>query len=471
MPDYGILKRASFGFLALAVAVVLVLAVALIFYSLPMADDFCRAAKADAVDHLRNIYQYWSGRWFSIGLGVVLLSRISLTDIYPLLMAILFCLAYIGWLMAVLTIFRGRLPIATAVAGSFVLFAYFWATIPSPGETFYWASGAFENLLGLVFAAASLGLMTTRRGARSSVGRVGLFAGACGAAVAATGTHEVTALALSMVSVTICASHFYTRHPGLRAWLIFTVVVLIGALIVVFAPGNFNRVRFFTESGDLLRTVQMAAWGTVTVLTPWTLDLKLWALSVLAMGMIAPAEGNPSWHGGSRIPWRWVVPVLTIMFTITIFLATGWGSGSVGPPRLHDQIYAVFLAGWMVTVRAWADRISPAVRGVCRGPGMLVAATILAAGLVSATNTTNAVHDFARNMAHDVAAWHAAVQRRYLLISNAVAAGHRNVRVPAPPMRPLSFANIDLTAIPGAAQNVCVARYFKLTSLALEANQ
>jgi hypothetical protein len=131
-------------------------------------------------------------------------------------------------------------------------------------------------------------------------------------------------------------------------------------------------------------------------------------------------------------------------------------------------MYALFLIGWAMSLLAWAERLSPAVQRACAGPGLTTAPFVLAAGLLAAPNTTNAIHDFARNSSHDVAAWQAAIEAREDFIRQARAEGATDVVVPAPPVHPWSFADADLSLVTGAPQNACPARYYGLKTLGVE---
>lgn len=462
------LRGVSTAVLWLSVAVVLALSVALVAYTEPLADDFCRAI-LDPYAHLENLYFYWSGRWFSIVSSIEILTRVGLLENYTKLVAALFALTYAAWLVVVLGFAGGRLGAAGTVLASIVLLVLFWTGMPSPGETIYWAIGGMENHFGLFAAACSLALMSRVPHAYSPVARAALVAGAAAFGLIATGCHEASALCLSGITVVACLAAFYTQADERRAWLILTLVVLVGTAVSVGAPGNVNRSRFFADGGDPVRTLQMVAWGMAAIVGPWFLDIKIWAASVLFFATPGTAGAGPLWLRDSMVPWRWIAPGATLLILAGILMAAGWGSGSPGPARLHNFMYAVFLIGWVATLFAWTDRVSVGLRALCTGAGGTVAAFVFAAGLLFSVNTTNAIHDFARNSTHDVAAWQTAIEHRYDFIARAKADGQEHVVVPAPPVHPWSFAKADLSLNTGVPQNACPARFFRLKTLGVEA--
>lgn len=467
MPSAEWAGRAGIWVLVLAALCVLTLAVALIPFTEPLADDFCRAI-LEPVAHARKIYFGWSGRWFGIISSIAILVHTGITENYPYLVAGLFALTVAAWLLFAWALVGGRWSVRDVLLAGLALFVLFWVGMPSPGETIYWAIGGIENHFGLFFAIGFLALMSWALGTESRARRGLLLAAALIMALLATGCHEAAALSLSAIVVVAVASAFYLRSDGRYLWLLAAVVVLAGTAVAVGAPGNLNRARFFPESGSVTRALEMVAWGGTTVILPWFLDIKIWAASVIFLGLSGAVRAAPLWLRDPTLPWRWGIPLLTIAILGGILTAAGWGSGSPGPARLHNFMYALFLIGWAMSLLAWAERLPPAVHHVCAGPGMAAAPFVLAAGLLAAPNTTNAIHDFARNSSHDVAAWQAAIEEREDFIRQAKAEGATDVVVPAPPVHPWSFTDADLSLVIGAPQNACPARYYGLETLGVE---
>ncbi len=464
-----VLSRLSMSAVVLAVIVVIGLAAVLLQFAVPLADDYCRGAVSDAFRQFQNNYFYWSGRWLSIGLGIEVLSKPALLQHYPLVMGVMFLAAWAMWLSVAAVLFQG-LSSRRAVAGwGTLLFALYWTGMPSPGESFYWVSGSFENLLGPILAAACLGCMAARSGRKTGPVRAVILCAAGLFGFASTGIHEVTALGLGLACVIVTAAMIWSRHPDRNAWIFLTLVVAIGALVTIGAPGNFNRTRFFPESGNVLRSLQMAGWGMLTIVIPWILDIKILTASALILLLPSFTSAAPPWLTRPTLPWCWIIPAATVLLMVGILLATGWGSGSIGPPRLHNQMYAMFLMGWTASLMAWSDRLSPALQVTSRRTAVpAIIAFALAAGLLTAPNTINGLHDFLRAPNHNISAWHNAVQHRYARLAAAATSGETDLALPSLPMSPLSFGDLGLTEVKGNARNACTARYFKLNSIVVK---
>ncbi|HAD85945.1 MAG TPA: hypothetical protein DCG48_01155 [Rhodospirillaceae bacterium] len=463
------LNRVSRWAVVLSVGAVIGLAAVLLQFAVPLADDYCRGAVSDAFRQFQNNYFYWSGRWLSIGLGIEVLSKPSVLRHYPVVLGVMFFLAWAMWASVAAVLFQGLSSRRAVVTWGTVLFAVYWTGMPSPGESFYWVSGSFENLLGPILAAGCLACMAGYAGWKTRRSRAAILCAAALFGFASTGIHEVTALGLGLACTTITATMIWSRHPDRNAWIVLTLVIAVGALITIGAPGNFNRTRFFPESGSVLRSLQMTGWAAMTIVVPWILDIKVLTASALIL-LLPELNGTaPTWLSRSVLPWRWIIPGATLLLMVGIFLATGWGSGSMGPPRLHNQIYAMFLMGWMASLMAWRGRLAPAFQDSARqAPATAITAFALAASLMTAPNTINGLHDFLRAPSHNIVAWHDAIQQRYAQIASAAATGETDLDLSPLPMSPLSFGDLGLTTVKGNARNACTARYFKLNTVVVK---
>ena len=159
------------------------------------------------------------------------------------------------------------------------------------------------------------------------------------------------------------------------------------------------------------------------------------------------------------------MPTVAAAAVLIPFLLMTLKIGAVGPPRLYNYAYGVFLVGWLVSLAVWSGRLSLSPSG---GGGALraIAAALLVLSLFSASNTRGYLADLTGSEARR---FHRQMARIHRSLGDASRTGDREVRIPALPRPPASFLSAPLGPNASHWQNRCVAAFFGLERVAVSA--
>ncbi len=453
--------------LVACVIVVVLLFVALGFFAMPSADDYCYAATLK--EHgpwsaMATWYESWTGRYTAtaaISLAILLTDLRTAYWIVPVIG--LACLASGLYLLlrAIGSKSGGRTENLRATS---LALAVFLALTPVPNETLYWMSGTFSYLLA---NGALLGLLALLIGA-SRGGRLLWYHAplAAGMALAVVGLNE-TSLSLTLFCLAIGLAHDgWRRNPARRLWLVALLAAAAGALIVAAAPGNGVRIASFPHARELARTALQTpahaakAWADfLTSPTPWLAALvgARWA-GRHRLAALLPATSSAVGH--------WLAIGAFCLLTLACLLPAEWAMGTSPPPRAYAVIVLVCLGGWfMAAVPLLLDGVRR-IRLLPDSPRWLLplAKVGLATSLVLVGNVPTVIGDLTGGDA-----WAFAAQRddRRQCLERAARHGASTVQVGAMRRVPASLAALELSPRPDAWQNRCVGRFFGVQQVML----
>jgi len=446
--------------------VVVAAAFLLSFSAVPLADDFCYAAtRRTWPQYMVHMYQHWSGRWLAMALYAAIWPRVDITSAqYPALLAVLWASLLTSLFVLMRLVWGPGLTVARSAAGALVLAALFLSGMPSPGESMYWLAGGTQYTLTI--ALSIFGVAALERAAKSPRGSwQSLSWSVLGLVLvgAVTGLNEVAALTLLLVLLAIGTLAHVGGTPSAARWKAAVLVAALGCVVTVVAPGNAVRLAKDYAGGAVsaLRVSNAATAQIGSYLLPWLTDIHLVLASVLVLA--SPWLGVPPWaQGGSRV--RLVaVPAVAAVAVLIPFLLMTLKIGAVGPPRLYNYAYGVFLVGWLVSLAAWSDRLRLSPSG---GAGVVraIAAALLVLSLLSASNTLGYLADLTGSEARR---FHRQMARIHRSLRDASRDGNREVRIPALPRSPVSFLSAPLGPNASHWHNRCVAIFFGVERVAV----
>jgi hypothetical protein len=448
---------ATFARVSLILALLMVAGVALSFLliALPANDDFIRATQASKphlLDHAPNflqrwvggrsgywnycwyLYFNWQGRWVSYGLESAVLPRWDMTRIYPALIGSVAVVNVLG-LFAVCRCFTRSASRWFSLGCTLGLAAVLWAQMPSLAQTVYWFVGGVENLMPLALAGVLLvGLVSLRA-------NVAWVIVASLLAIVTTGLHEAygAMLWIGLTGGTVAA--FWMRSRNRDAWLVVLIVASVGLSVVVFAPGNWYRMKIdgpkqapraqvpttvapIAPSGakpqrQLKAVLQLTAKQLWNDIRAWVFDPKLLAAALFVAFSPALEAGRPVWVTQQRIPWRWLIPVIWFAMLFVGFFMPSYAFVDVMPPRTLSANFVVFAVGWLVMVFIFTrnlharDSVGNGVPGLRSRGAASIAMLLLATSVVFTGNTIDGAHDLCtRQVLH----WRASAEQRYALL-------------------------------------------------------
>ena len=298
--------------------------------------------------------------------------------------------------------------------------------------------------------------------------------GLAGLALAITGLHELCALSLcvALAAGTLLA---WRNRVARMAWLGVLITALVGMLIAVVAPGNFERARFVAATQPLtsfdstfLRRLGSASVRMIRVVTmvgpKWLLDPKLLAIAALFCCNPYLATLYPGWLRGREHWWKWLTLGGWVLLLVGWFALPSW----VGyfAERTLGGAYFIFLIGWIATVFIWTRRPDACARCGRLDRGTSVGRLItFAASLVLTGNVRLALADL---MHQRPQAYRMAIRERESLIQRAIAAGERDVLVPPITSKPDLLYFVDITEDTAHWSNRAIAGYHGLRSIRLD---
>jgi hypothetical protein len=456
------------GAVAAAGAVALLPLLALLPFSLPMADDFCMPR------HLHNmglldlggwVYLNWSGRILShilIALpGAVMLEGwLSFRHALVLGNAVLVGLVGLSLLAMVQLALppmarAGRRWLAAVVIAATSLGWLAWH-LPSARDAWFWyAAGVTYTVMIPFFVVSFLGLASVlwARG-----GWLLLSVPVTAASLVAMGSlNELAALlALGTTGVVALAAR------ANRQWCLWLLVgvALLALLVVLGAPGNAVRTAASTAPMPLM----VAIAGGLPLGIGWLLNTLNVAMAVWLLCVALLVRQ----HGGNLQFWRlWALVAAPLLGLVLLAPVVGlFANGESLPMRTLNQLYFQLwfgltgLVGWL----SLRTREKPQCWAGLDQPWLKLAPLTLAVSVVCEPGLIRAVNDVRRGPAL-VAAFDA----REALLAEAQRTG-QTVGVPPLGAIPKTIYEETLQPANGTWQSSCIAGWYRVPGVYLISN-
>jgi len=230
--------------------------IALLFYSVPASDDFCKATLSfncvpqPSVLHITWLYYtQWSPRWLTTLLQSFTMSHVDLVSAYGWLLLLVIASNFAALWYFFRTYFRLTKGTALLAAGSF--YAAWIASIPSPEEAIFWLTGAMEYFLSFGTMLLLLSLLYKRRNSAWYYLIIALLS------VAVPAQHEIAGAFLCSV---LLAGIILMRIQGLSAlqWRPSFGFALLSQAVVMLTPGN--KLRAAQEHRHLWDFAHLPKW-------------------------------------------------------------------------------------------------------------------------------------------------------------------------------------------------------------------
>lgn len=229
---------------------------AMLFYSLPATDDFCKATLSfDTVPQSSVLsvtwmyYTKWSPRWLTTFLQSLVMSHVNLTTHYGwlLLTVIITNLAALWYFFR--TVFRSSRTTSLLVAG--VFYAAYVASLDDLQLELYWLTGATEYNLSFSTLLVLVSLLYQARRAVWYYATVALLS------IAVPAQHEIAGTLLCMISFAGVIVMRVKKLPA-RQWYLSLGLAVFGQAIVMMSPGN--AIRAAQEHKQLWDIAHLPRW-------------------------------------------------------------------------------------------------------------------------------------------------------------------------------------------------------------------
>lgn len=443
--------------------------VGLAFFNQPYWDDYGVALLARRLGlgpAQAYSYAHWTGRYFATLLQTaanpLTYGWVAGIRAVPLLALATTGLAQAWALRALLGERLGWRSAGGVGAGLLLAMLY---TMPSPNSGFYWFISVVVYQVGAVlFLGLAVALVQSGQASRRAARRAWYgLAVACVAALA--GINEVTLLLTGWLLACLSwLSYRRANRRALRRWLGLLVVLLLGAAVLLAAPGNFVRLAQDappTPPG-LWRVAARAVAQTIMFLTE---PRQLTALVVLPVLLARLGyrclPGRPA---GLRLPLAQGLGIVLggILLAMLLLSRVGWGYPAVRVLNLlwFWLLMGSLLAAWAALPAGAPRRPGPGLRRLHR-PAWLYVALLALGGPERAAW---------RELFENAPAWQRQQAARTATIERARQAGARQLSVePLAGIRPHNVLIIGETLSPAASApaNQDAAAWYGLDSLRL----
>ncbi|MEP6656987.1 MAG: DUF6056 family protein [Betaproteobacteria bacterium] len=441
-----------------AAAALAALLIALGSFNWPAADDFCNHVLVETRGYtgaLHWLFFEWSGR---VVTGVVLYAVAALVDI-PALRAVSMVLAaglvLVAWQITLFVVARpapARWPLFAFILAALTLGLY-----PLLGQTVYWPTGGIVYLLPLIL------LLHWLLGARALLqsgdrGRGNMYWFAMSFAVG-NAIELILPIVASYAGV-IALRRWRTLASAVRGALLWRAAGLaLGAAVLIGAPGNYLRANATPGSFQLDPAYLVQQYAA-----------RIWASAEAGATLLAIAAGLIALPFVARLRTQWQrvnaeQPARAFKHEEAVALLLGAALSLT--PVLAAPLQFAPRNGLYALVCVFLAALLPAARWVeDRATGRKAAATL---ALLAVVGTLVAGARLLTDMRAAEARRPAQLARDQLL-REAAASGRKALTVaPIAPPAPVTMHAVDITPDPAQLVNWCVATYYHLGSVALEA--
>ncbi len=424
----------------------------------PAADDFCNHVLVETRGYsgaLHWLFFEWSGR---VVTGVALYAVAALVDI-PALRGVSMLLAaglvLVAWQIAAFVVPRpapARRPLVAFILAALTLGLY-----PLLGQTVYWPTGGIVYLLPLILLLYwLLGAQALLQRGDSGRGNAYWFAVsfAVGNAI-----ELILPIVVSYAGV-IALRRWSTLASTVRRALLWRAAgFALGAAVLVGAPGNYLRANA-TPGSFQLDPAYLVQQYALMIRASAEAGVTLLAIVV---GLIALHSGASLWTQWQRVAAEKPARAFRHEETVALLL----GAALSLAPVLAAPLQFAPRNGLYALVCVFLAALLPAARWVKdRATGNKAAATL---ALLAVVGTLVAGARLLTDMRAAEGRRPAQLARDQLL-RDAAATGRRELTVaPIAPPAPVTMHAVDITTDPAQLVNWCVATYYHLGSVALEA--
>ncbi|MDB5258749.1 MAG: hypothetical protein JWM14_3444 [Chitinophagaceae bacterium] len=311
----------------------------LVLFNHPSADDYCYVVSAFKQGYWEaqwSTYNNWTGRYtstFLLDSGPLLYG--SFVG-YKMQNLILLVLTAVSGLYFVKTLMNKKdIDVSVIAVSVCVLFLYL-VKMPTLTEGFYWLSGAITyqlaNTATLVVIVIVLNLRKEYKLWKVITAFVLCFL--------ICGSNETSMIELIYILCALMAFEYASARSIPKYYYALLVISLIGAAIIIFAPGNAIRSSYFHGEKNIINALILAGGVGLSRMQEWLQDILI--LLVLFLPFLKQTEVFSDNE-------RKITPVILILYPFFIvgilivgYFPAFWSVGFEPPLRTVNVLYWIF---------------------------------------------------------------------------------------------------------------------------------
>lgn len=278
---------------------------------------------------------------------------------------------------------------------------------PSPVEGIFWFNSAVYYTFYNAAALAMLGCVGRICDPARAAKPRGVMVAYCLLAVFVAGGNFVTALVLFEVMAVVVAVQWRSRRRCTLELLVGFCLLVLGLVVSFVAPGNSVRqeTQFPEDSAGVVGTIVGSSAACFQYLQEWSNGLVV--LLVVAAVAVALYVVPSAVERGYTFKYPLLVVAATVALFATSFTPTFWAEGSVGPGRVQNCRFDMFLVlllfdvfwvvGWLWTKIAPYGVPHLSARNTCAWCGLAALVFVCIVG-VMATDSMGAETDLGEQL-------------------------------------------------------------------------
>jgi hypothetical protein len=422
--------------------------VALLFYSVPASDDFCKATlsfncvpQPGVLQITWLYYTQWSPRWLTTLLQSIVMSHVDLVSAYGwLLLFVIVCNLAALWYF-----FRTYFALSktSSLLASASFFAAWVASIPSPEEAIFWLTGAMEYYLSFGTMLLLLSLLYKKRDSIWYYLSIALLAIAVPAQHEIAGTFICSALLVGVVVMRVLG------RPTLQWNLSFGLAVFSQA-VVMLTPGN--KLRAAQEHRHLWDFAHLPKWIAHSFYHGFDwLSYPAFLLAACCILLLWQQGRTKEVTTGVSPRWLGMICLLGMFVILCEYCLVELASGNWSPNRVVSWFAFVFCLLFVCLVLTGIPELARVEFSVATRIGIYI---LFAVSLLGSANFRAAVED----LGGTAQAW-----KR--IDSAQLRQGGGAVVFELPARYPKLSMHQQVTSDPGCWVNRCLANYLHSTSV------
>jgi len=298
--------------------------------------------------------------------------------------------------------------------------------MPSNIEGFYWLASAVTYQGGNILSLFLISLLLNSH--KFEFPTTVHITGGCLIVLAAVGSNETVMLIILAILVIGTFITVYMKHPASLLWKIVLITGIIGAVIVVIAPGNAVRASEAADKHLFLQSLLNSIIWTSRYLFTWTLDVGLLSASLLFFPIAVSLNNHSDFYRFHK-KHLFLFLIVWLSLIILTFFPCFWALGRMGGLRITNTAYLIFLIGWFLSIFFFVNVfIKDTKSDVVIHKYVLVAAEIiLIIGLLGRGNFRPALQD----LIFHAPSYNRQLNERYSIIKQSLEQKITHIEVPA----------------------------------------
>lgn len=451
------------GFLTLMLVPFLIL----FLYIHPYNDDltFGYIFKTNGfIDSQIFVYTRWAGRYFAsavLGLNPLIYDSFTGYKIFTFLLLISFFSVFLYFISELTKIFlniKERFLLTLSI-----LFLFFYS-MPIISEGIYWMAGSVFYLVGLMMLMIFLVLYTKLNKTENSSSNSLTFILSAFFLFALIGCNELSMFIGNLLLLLIVLNNLLTKKKLDSKLIIYLLISVIFTYIAVSAPGNSLRGSKFSNTHNLILSIQLTVKALAFYLKSWILLSPLIPVSILLSPLLIKLGNFLENTKKSFLTNPLYVSFILLIVLVICFFVPAWSMGMAPYERTVNFIFFVFLLGWFYVMILIFKFLSDKYKfSADRIPqyAYIIAFTVIVLFLFKKNNIKDAYSDLLKGRA---AAFNNEQFARYDLIYNN---SSDSLTVPPIVNKPYSIFLGDLYTDPKDRLNVLYAQYFNKKSVSV----